>query len=421
MDAKFYAANRQRFFDDMTDGSVLLLFSGEAIQQSADSYYPFFVNRNFYYMTGINIAGAILMIVKNCDATQETLYIPDPQKAPPGSDNFPLTTEEAAEISGIASVSFVEKFIPQLQNLMTGTRRNGIPYQDITTVYADMERRTFDSATGTGGLFVQKLRERYPYLRFSDAYRIIANYRRVKAPQEIQEIRRAVSITEQGILAVLKTCRTAKNECELDAAFRFEGYRANEPLCAFPPIIACGKNAMVGHYSANCRPLVDGELIQLDVGWTSGLYCADISRAIPASGTFSPEQARIYQAVLDAHRRNIALLRPGITRQEHADQCKRVVEEELGKIGYSAQTCPNFWCFGGMDHYVGLDVHDVGYYDIPLKPGMVVTLDSAVRLPDKQFAFRLEDDLLITENGCENLSAGIPIEISELEAIMNQG
>lgn len=419
MAANFYRDNRQRFLHEMEDGSLLLLFSGEAILQSADSFYPFFVNRNFYYMTGINVAGAILMIVKNADTPQETLYIPDPEKAPPGSDNFPMTAEEAAEISGISHIAFTEKFIPQLQNLMTGTRRDGIPCQDITTVYADMERRTFDSAAGTGSAFVQKMKDRYPYLRFADAYRMIANYRRVKSSQEIQEIRRAISITKKGILAILKTCRAAKNECELEAAFRFEGYRANEQLCAFPPIIACGKNAMMGHYSANCRPLVDGELIQLDLGWTSGLYCADVSRAIPANGTFSPEQARIYQAVLDAHRRNIALLRPGITRQQHADQCRRVVEKELEKIGYSAKSCPNFWCFGGMDHYVGLDVHDVGYYDTPLQPGMIVTIDSAVRLPHKQLAFRLEDDLLITEEGCENLSSGIPIEITELESMMN--
>ena len=186
MDANFYKANRQRFLHEMAEGS-LLLFSGKAVQQSADSYYPFFVNRNFYYMTGINIANEILMIVKNSDTPQETLYIPDPEKAPPGANNFPLTAKDAAQISGIPTVSFLEKFIPQLQNLMTGTRRNGIPCQDITTVYADMERQTFDSATGTGGLFVQKMRERYPYLYLADAYRISANYRRVKNLREFRK------------------------------------------------------------------------------------------------------------------------------------------------------------------------------------------------------------------------------------------
>lgn len=419
MDAKFFKANRQKIIHEMTDGSLLLLFSGEAVQQSADSYYPFFVNRNFYYMTGIPIAGAILMITKSTDHLQEALYIPNPESMPPGASDFPMTAENAAEISGVSTVFFRETFLAHLQNLITGTRRDGAAYTDISTIYADMERRTFDSVTGLGGKFIQKIREWYPYLHCADAYRMIANFRRIKSPGEVEEIRRAVAITKSGILAILRACRSAENECELEAAFRFEGYRTNEHLCAFPPIIACGKNAMAGHYSANCRPLADGKLIQLDVGWTSGLYCADVSRAIPASGTFTPEQAEIYQAILDGHRRNIALLHPGITRQEHVNQCRRIVEEELEKIGYNRCSCPGLWCFGGMDHYIGLDVHDTGYYDSPLQPGMVVTLDSAVRLPDKQFAFRLEDDLLITENGCENLSAGIPIEIAELERMMN--
>ena len=418
MDADFYAANRRRFFRQMEEGSLLLLFSGTPVPQSADSCYPFYVNRNFYYMTGVNAAGAVLLMAKNSSAPRETLFIPDPENASPGADNYPLAAREAAELSGVSDILFTESFIPRLQDLLTGTCRGGACRQDIATVYADMERRAFDSAPGDGGAFVQKLRERYPYLRFADAYRIIAGYRRVKAPGEIAEIRRAVDITERGIRAILKACRGAENECELEAAFRFEGHRSNQRPCAFPPIIACGKNAMMGHYSANCRPLIGGELIQLDVGWTSGLYCADISRAIPASGAFSPEQARLYQAVLDGHRRNIALLRPGITMKQHIDECAPVMREALAGIGYTDRACPGRKLFGGMNHYIGLDVHDVGSYASPLEPGMVVTIDSSVAIPSQGLSFRLEDDLLITEGGYENLSAGIPIEIQELEALL---
>lgn len=418
LEAAFFSENRRRFADIMEDGSVLVLFSGKPPRQSADAYYAYHANRNFYYMTGVARQEAVLVISKNSAGVREVLFIPDPARIAPGSDDYALGYDEAKCISGISEVVRADAFVERFHALIAGNRRDGTAGSHCCMLYADLDRIRPDDPPGEGAAFAVRQRELYPFLGVADAFRPIADMRRVKAEPEIEAIRRAVRLTGEGIDAILKTAAPGKGENDLEAAFRAVAIRAGERELGFPPIIASGKNALLGHYGANSRPLEDGALVLLDLGCNADYYSADVSRAFPANGKFSGFQRALYGAVLRAHKEILAELGPGEWLRENREKNTARIAAILGEAGFSAETHEGFWCFGGVDHYLGLDTHDVGMYDAPFAPGMVVTVDSAVRLPSLGVAFRIEDDILIIGEGNENLSALIPVEIEEIEAAM---
>lgn len=418
LSTSFFSDNRRRFTEGMEDGSVLVLFSGKPPRQSADAYYGYHANRNFYYMTGIRRQECILLITKNSVSVKETLFIPDPGNIAPGSDDYALSYDDAEHISGIQEVVCVDDFMRKFHLIISGNRRDGSQGTYYRFLHADTARVSPDDAACEGAHFAAKCKELYPFITVCDAYIPIANMRRFKTPGEIMEIRRAIQLTSDGINAILRTAAPGKGEFDLEAEFRAVSIRKGERELGFPPIIACGKNALLGHYGANSRVLEDGAFVLLDLGCNSNNYSADISRVFPVNGKFTEFQRRLYGAVLRAHKEILAALEPGQWLQEHRSKNTNRIRAILSEAGFSADQYENFWCFGGVDHYLGLDTHDVGMYDIPFAPGMVVTVDSAVRLPSLGIAFRLEDDVLITDTGCENLSSSVPVEISQIETIM---
>lgn len=421
MDASCFIERRKKIADTMVDDAVLLLFSGSGIRQSADSFYPFYINRNFYYMTGIDRCDCVLQIVKSSCGVWEKLFIISPEIMNHAANDFPLQEEEAAKVSGVVEIGCTSDFKGQLHKLFYGNQRNSHPGTLITTVYGDLERQSIEDEPNKSAEFIGSLKSKYPHLTICDVYHTIANWRLIKSQPELTEIRRAIELTAQGIKAILREAAPSGNECELEAVFMHNAICGGEKVCGFPPITACGENALLGHYSANNRPLVAGELVLLDLGCNSNYYSADVSRAFPVSGVFSPDQLRLYQAVLSAHKKILADLGPGQFWSDNRKKNTELITEELRRAGYSTKTDPKFSCFGGVDHYLGLDTHDVGAYDLPFAPGMVLTVDSSVTLPDSNIAFRLEDDILITTCGCEVLSSSIPVEAEEIQAMMAEG
>ena len=192
----------------------------------------------------------------------------------------------------------------------------------------------------------------------------------------------------------------------IENEFKVKGARE----LAFPSIVATGKNTTVLHYTRNDAPVKEGDLFLMDIGAAFDHYAADVSRTIPVSGKFSPEQRQIYEIVLKAQKAAMAKIKPGAYIRDDVHEAARRVIEEAGYGDYFIHS---------TSHFIGLDVHDVGDYGQPLKPGMVISVEPGVYVPEKGIGVRIEDDVLVTQTGYKLLSGGIPREVDEIEKFLS--
>lgn len=407
MDKSFYGANRKKVIDEMADDSCLILFSGSPPVATADEYYEFEPDRNMYYLTGITRPDVILWMSKHSDTSEATLFLPDGKSSIAGLTDFPLSTEEAAEISGMEKIEDRGVF-----NTLLSRHIERMPCE---TVYFDFTRLHIGAAQTSLEVYANEFKVKYPGLEVKDIHKTICDFRVYKSDSEIGEIRKAVEITKAGIISMMKACRPSVNERDLEAEFVYQLYKSGEPRPAFANIIASGKNALIGHYSANNKQIEDNVFVQFDVGAQSNLYSSDVSRVIPSNGRFNDRQTTLYKICFDAMDKLIAYIKPGITMKQTIEYGSAFIRTGLEELGITAENTKDLYIYCGFNHFVGLNVHDVGDRYMPLSPGMVIAIDSAMGIPVEEINFRIEEDLLITESGNEILTTGIPKTIEDIE------
>lgn len=411
MKTEFFVQNRKNLYDKLPDQSVTLFFAGEAPQKSADDRYVFTPNRNFYYLTGLVKEHLILAFYKIDGNVEEHLFI---QRVDPVLEKWEgkmLTVDEAKEITGVANVRYLDEF---------ETSFNRTVHTAIRTLALDLERRGFDAIPTRANLFSQEVKTRYPHLQIATIYEEVCELRTRKTPEEVARIKRAAEITNLGIQRMMKYAHECATEFELEAHFNFALHSAGVRETAFHSIVAAGGNATVLHYSENNSPIGENELVQIDLGAEFEFYKADISRVIPKSGTFTDRQKQLYNIVLKAELEVIQAIKPGVPFKELNEITKRVLAEECIKIGLirDASELPEYY-YHGVSHHLGLDTHDVGNYrELVLEPGMVLTVEPGLYVAAEAIGIRIEDDVLVTENGCEVLSDGILKTVEEIEAFM---
>lgn len=405
MDNAFYIKNREKVIETMEDNSCLIMFSGSPPKASRDQYYEFQPDRNFYYLSGITRPNLILFICKYSGKEEVTLFIDNSA----GLNDHPMTIEEAVDFSGIEQVVYSDTFENKLSR--------HISREACDTLYFDLNRINVKDAASKSEIFANEFIAKYPSTKICNIYKTICNFRVYKSQGEIDEIRKAVSTTADGINKMMKCIKPGINESDLEAEFMYCLYKNMEPIPAFSNIIASGKNAFIGHYSANNSVIEEDVLVQIDVGAQSKWYCADVSRALPSSGIFTERQKLFYNICNDALDKMIEYIKPGITSADSVEYGKTLLLESLKEIGTTMENTEKLSVYLGINHYVGLDVHDVGDRNLLLAPGMVVAVDSSVIVPAEGICFRIEDDMLITETGCEVLTESIPRNIEDIEAI----
>ena len=214
---------------------------------------------------------------------------------------------------------------------------------------------------------------------------------------------------------MMKTCRPSLYERDLEAEFVYQLYKSGEPRPAFASIIASGRNSLIGHYSANNKQIADNVFVQLDVGAQSNLYSSDVSRVIPSNGRFNDRQTTLYNICFDAMEKLIAYIKPGVTMKQTIEYGSAFIRKALEELGITEENTKDLYIYCGFNHFVGLNVHDVGDRYQTLSPGMVIAIDSAMGIPVEEINFRIEEDLLITESGNEILTTGIPKTIEDIE------
>jgi len=406
-----FTKNRENLWDKLEENSIALMFAGEAPYKSGDETYSFTPNRNFYYLTGINTEKMVLMLVKRNGKVDETLFIEknDPFMARWVGEKMPES--EAKEISGIENILFLEEFEEVFGEIMDRTK--------IDNLCLDLERQQFHLSMTSSQSFAKVVSERYPYLRIKNIYHEIANLRLIKSEEEIELIREAIDITDRGIKELMQNSKAGMTEYQLEAYFDFTLKSNGITDYAFHTIAACGKNATILHYDQNNSELEEGKLVLFDLGAQYKYYNADISRTFPVSGKFTERQKQVYNVVLRANEAVAAIARPGILFSVLNETAKKVLAAgciELGLIK-EASELPKYY-FHGVSHYLGLDTHDVGSRDVELKPGIVLTNEPGIYIEEENMGIRIEDDLLITQDGCENLSKRIIKTVEEIEEFM---
>lgn len=413
MNKEFFTRNRNNLLESIKDNSILVLFAGEAPQKSADEAYSFTPNRNFYYLTGISREKMILMITKINGKVNQTLFI---EKADPVLEKWVgkrMTVEEAKHASGIEGIQFLEDF--------EGTISRYMLTYNIKKMYLDLEKRGWESIPTRTSLFAKTVSEKYPQLKVKNIYHDICSLRLIKSEEEIAEIKKAIEITHEGIKSLMNNARPGMMEYQIEANFDYVLKCSGVTDYAFKTIAASGVNATVLHYSQNNTRTQEGDLILFDLGAQWNYYNADISRTFPLNGKFTERQKEIYNIVLKAMEDTMAVIKPGVPFAKLNETTRTSLAEGLKKIGLIKEDSElSKYYFHGVSHYLGLDTHDVGSREMELKPGMVLTVEPGLYIEEEKIGIRIEDDVLVTENGYENLAKDIIKSVEDIEAFMNR-
>ena len=414
MEQIFYVENRRTLYEALEDGTLLVLFAGKAPRQSADAYYPFFASRNFVYLTGLSGAeaqGFVLMAEKSGGAVMETLFILRPDARAERWTGRRLSSDEARQKSGIERIAYLEEF--------PGAFHRAAAEGRFTTVAFDLYKHTADEPDDEPHRFARTVRERYPWMSVANVRRQLASQRTIKKPCEIAAMRKAMEVTKAGIEAMMRASRPGMYEYEYKAAFDHALTSRGVLAPAFPSIISAGKNNFCIHYYSYTGQAGDGDMILNDVAACWDDECNDVSRGWPCNGRFTERQRQLYLCAYQTSEYMFRTIRPGMPMADVDAVSHRYCFERLREIGLldRYEDIGRYMWHGGA-HHVGLDVHDVVDMTRPVSPGMVFCVDIGIYVEEWDIGFRLEDNCLVTENGCENLSRSIPRTIEEIEAVL---
>jgi Xaa-Pro aminopeptidase len=415
MDKSFHIENRRRVAAHMTENDAMLFFSGEPVRKTADEDFPFFTNRNFLYLTGVKQEGSALLLQKKGSLlVSECLFVAKPNFEQEIWTGRRFTQEEIRETSGVEGVEDIDHLKRVLDELFSS--------QQIMTLWLCFDAQSPERAFDIEREFAKQIRERHPHIAIRNSYPLLASLRQIKAPEEIEAIRKAMQITEAGIRRMMRAVRPGMMEYELEAEFNAELAAHGQRHPAFPSIIAGGERIFYLHYANPMSALSDGELVLSDVGAGYDEYGTDISRVFPANGRFSERQAQIYRVAYEANRAIMEEVRPGAFFPQLNRTCREVSFEGLKALGLLDDLADiRNYVWHGVAHHVGLNTHDVGDYREPMRENMVFTVDAGIYVREWGIGLRIEDNVLVTADGCENLSADIPATVEEIESLMQTG
>ena len=411
-----YEIRRSRLMDATEGPCILCIFSGKAPMRSADEAYGFSVDRSFYYLTGIDRENMILMMRRDeSGLIRETMFIEPYDEYLAKWVGGRMRAEEVMQISGISSVADLSEFYGTVTSFLEMYRGMG-----KIRVYLDLWRYEEKQADTQAHTFAKWIQSRYPAVAVEEIYGKLAEMRAVKGAGELKQMRKAIEYTNQAVREMMQYARPGMNETEIEGAFDFALMKQGCREHAFPTICAGGQRATTLHYGDNNQYVADGDLILVDLGGAHNHYCADISRTFPANGKFTQRQKEIYNTVLEAQRIVIEKVRPGMTMRDLNNLVIQYYDSRLDDLGLrkDGKTVGDYY-FHSVTHSLGLDTHDIcTLRERTLKPGMVITDEPGLYIEEEGIGIRIEDDLLITEDGCEVLSIDIPKTVEEIEALM---
>ena len=415
IDKSEYALRRNKLFNLLDDNSVTILVSGVGRKKSADENYKFLVNKNFYYLTGIEQENSILLLIKNDGEKLTYLFVDEKDEKIEKWIGYKLTLKEAREISGIENVAVRTTFEGKM---LAFFETNDSTREKISKFYLDLEPELKIAESKSTVSYKREL-EVVHQLEVADVHNLIGGLRKIKSEAEIELLREAIATTDLGLKHALLQLKAGRYEYNLRNAFEFAVAEDQDSILGFDSIVASGENATILHYPSQKDTIKRGDLVLFDVGAAKDYYSADISRTYPENGKFSDIQKKIYEIVLNCNKQTAKFMRPGITLTEANEFAKDFLasecvekgllscKEEIGKVYYHS-----------VSHFLGLDTHDFGSKDDKLIPGNVVTCEPGLYFKDLGIGVRIEDDVLITKDGSEVLSDSIIKDVAAIEKML---
>ncbi len=405
------AQHREKLYSTLAENTLVIAYAGIPIHTNEDDYFDFAVNSQYFYLTGLERENTAFLAYKTAEETHEFLFIEEPDpKSERWTGKMP-TMEEVRMISGIEDVRYTDSLENTISSVLSRFR--------VEQAYFDMYRCSMNDLPDYNLVMAQRFSQTYPHVILKDLHTACVPLREQKDAQEVESIRKALDITRQGLEFVMKNLKPGMMEYQVQADFEYTCRRLGAKRQAFPTIAGSGINGCMMHYETNHCEVRDGSLILLDLGAKYENYCSDITRTYPVNGKFSPRQLEIYELVLKANEAVAAAAKPGITTKDLNDVASRVLGEGLVSLGMIQDVSEvSKYYMHSVSHPIGIDVHDISLAGDVLRPGWVISNEPGLYIDEEEIGIRIEDDLLITEDGCEVLSKDIIKDPAQIEAFM---
>ena len=412
MQTAYYAGNRARLYEQLAPGDLIAVFSGDEVWKTADKLYPFFADRNFLYLTGLTCRDAVLLAAKDADGSvQERLYLLPPDLLAERWTGRRVKPAEASAVSGVADIRVTPDFAADFRALAASG--------NYGRLFLDLYRFRPELPDRPAHRLLRAVQRDHAWLQPGNACDLLRRLRLYKQPCEIAALRRAEEITAEGIRAMMRHSRPGKFEYQYKADFDYALAQHGPDGPGFPPIISAGQNNFCIHYYSYTGQAQAGDMVLADVGAQHDHLTVDVSRAFPCGGKFSDRQRRIHDCLLATSDYLFSIIRPGMKMADVDATIRRYNAQRLADAGVIArpEDVGEVMWHGGA-HHIGYDVHDMVRRPETIAPDMVFCVDIGVYKEDWGIGFRLEDNCLVTETGCENLSAAIPRTADDIERAM---
>ncbi|CAH0995127.1 Xaa-Pro aminopeptidase [Emticicia aquatica] len=423
IDSHLFISNRERLCTLLKPNSMVIVHSNDVLPSNADGTLGFRQNNDIFYLTGIDQEESMLVLFPDFpdEKFREILFIRETSEHIKIWEGEKLSKREASATSGIEKIVWISNFEAILRKLIFLAEQvylNLNEHDGGDWSFQSRERR-----------FINEFKHKFPLHKIERLAPLMHQLRVIKQPIEIELIKKAIEITGKGFVRMAKYLKPNIAEFELEAELTHEFLMNRSRGHAFAPILASGESACVLHYVTNNNQCQNGDVILMDFGAEYANYNADITRCLPVNGHFSVRQKQVYQAVLNVMKAAKTMLVVGNTMENLRKSTGKVMEIELIKLGLLTQNevdnqledAPHYKKYfpHGISHHLGLDVHDVGNRYEVFKAGMVFTCEPGIYIEEEKLGIRLENDILITENGNIDLMSNIPIEVNEIELLMH--
>jgi Xaa-Pro aminopeptidase len=423
IDNILFKLNRSNFTKKLASNSIAIFHSHDEFPRSGDQNHPFKQNPDLFYLTGIDQEKSVLVLFPECPNPlyREVLFLRQTSDLLAVWEGHKLSVEEARKISGIENIFWLD----DLWNILPSI----INYAEKIYLNTNENDRYANEVSYRDIRFIEEIKKLYPLHQYERAALLLRELRPVKSEIEVELTKQACSITRDAFIRVLKFIKPGVAEYEIEAEITHEFIRQRATGHAYAPIIASGRNANILHYTDNNQVCKNGEVILFDFGAEYANYNADLSRSVPVNGKFTKRQKDVYNAVLRTMREAKKMLTAGTLWNEYHNEVGKYVTSELIGLGLldkkdvekqdpSAPLYKKYFMHG-TSHHLGLDVHDFASRYRPFEEGNILTCEPGLYIPNEGLGIRIENDILITKNGNIDLMDDIPVEVDEIEDIMN--